>query len=134
LFGAEIWILRKIDHKCLEKFKMWFCRRMEEISWTDRVENAEVLHRIKEKRNILHAIKERKANYIGHSLRRNRLIKHIIEGKIEGTGRRGRGRKQLLDDHKENKRYWNLKENALCRIIWRTRFGRDHGPVARQTT
>jgi hypothetical protein len=29
------------------------------------------------------------------------LIKHVIEGKLEGMERRGRRRKQLLDDHKE---------------------------------
>jgi hypothetical protein len=30
------------------------------------------------------------------------------------TGRRGRRRKQLLDDLKEKRRYWKLKEEALC--------------------
>jgi hypothetical protein len=33
---------------------------MEEISWTDRMIN-EVLHRVKEERNILHSIQRRKA-------------------------------------------------------------------------
>jgi hypothetical protein len=37
-----------------------------------------------EERNILHAIKRRKANWIGHNLRRNCLLKHVIEGKLEG--------------------------------------------------
>jgi hypothetical protein len=49
------------------------------------------------------------------------------------TGRRGRRRKQLLDDVKEKRRYWKLKEEALVRTVWRTRFGRDYGPVVRQT-
>jgi hypothetical protein len=65
------------------------------------VEIEEVLHRVKEERNNLHSIKRRQANWIGHILRRNCLLKHIIEGKIEGRtevkGRRGRRRKQLLD-------------------------------------
>jgi hypothetical protein len=56
---------------------------MEKISWTDRVRN-EVLHRVKEERNILHTIKIRKASWIGHILRRNCLLKHVIEGKLEG--------------------------------------------------
>jgi hypothetical protein len=30
------------------------------------------------------------------------------------TGRRGRRRKQLLDDRKEKRRYWKLKEEAPC--------------------
>jgi hypothetical protein len=39
---------------------------MEAISWTDRVKNKEVLPRVMEDRNILRAIKRRKANLIGH--------------------------------------------------------------------
>jgi hypothetical protein len=50
------------------------------------------------------------------------------------TGRRGRRRKQLLDDLKEKRRYWKLKEEALDRTLWRTRFGRGYGPVVRQAT
>jgi hypothetical protein len=49
-------------------------------------------------------------------------------------GRRGTWRKQLLDDLKEKRRYWKLKEEELDRILWRTRFGRGYGPVVRQTT
>jgi hypothetical protein len=72
---------------------------MEKISWPDRVRNEEILHRVKEERNIVHTIKRRKANWIGHILRRNCLLKRVIEGEV--TGRRGRKRKQLLDDLKE---------------------------------
>jgi hypothetical protein len=50
------------------------------------------------------------------------------------TGRRGIMRKQLLDDLKEKRRYWKLKEEALDHTLWRTRFGRGYGPVLRQTT
>jgi hypothetical protein len=56
---------------------------MLEISLTDRVRNEEVLRRVKEERNTVHAIKRRKANWIGHILPRNCLPEHIIEGKIE---------------------------------------------------
>jgi hypothetical protein len=76
---------------------------MEKIIWTDRVRNAEELHRVKGERNILRTIKRRKADWIGHILRRNCLIEHVIEGRMEGmievTGRRGRRRKQLLKNH-----------------------------------
>jgi hypothetical protein len=66
LHGAEIWRLRAVDQKHLESFELWCWRRMEKISWTDRVRNEEVLHRVKEERNILHTINRRKANWIGH--------------------------------------------------------------------
>ena len=46
LYSAETWTLRQTDHKHLETFEMPFWRRKEKISWTDRVENKEVLQRI----------------------------------------------------------------------------------------
>jgi hypothetical protein len=71
-------------------------------------------------------------------LHRNCRLNHVIEGKIEGgikvTGRRGRRRKQLLDDTKEMRGYWKLKEEALDGSVGRTRFERDCGSVVRQTT
>jgi hypothetical protein len=57
-----------------------------------------------------------------------------MEGKIYRTGRRRRRHRQLLDDLKEQRRDWKLKEEALTRMLWRTRFGRGYGPVVRQTT
>jgi hypothetical protein len=62
------------------------------------VRNEEVLQVVKEERNILHTAERRKANCIGHILRRNCLLKHVIEGKIKGRGRR---RKQLPDHLKD---------------------------------
>jgi len=41
----------------------------------------------KKERDILHVIERRKDNWAGHILRRNCLITHFIEGKIEGTRR-----------------------------------------------
>jgi len=82
---------------------------MEKISWTDCVRNEEVLLRVKEQRNILHEIRKRKSNWVGHILRRNCLLKRVIEGKIKGCieviGRRGRKRRKLLDDLKERRGY-----------------------------
>jgi len=57
---------------------VWRWRRMEKISWTDRVRK-EVLHRVKEERNILYTVKRRKANWIGHILCRKCLLKHFVE-------------------------------------------------------
>jgi hypothetical protein len=63
------------------------------------------------------------------------LLKHVIEGKIEErievTGRR---RKQLLDDLKEKRGYWQLKEEALDYTLWRSYFARRYGPVVTRTT
>jgi hypothetical protein len=110
---------------------------MEKISWTDHVRNEEVLLRVKEQRNILHEIIKQKANWIGHIMRRNCLLRQVIEGKIKGgievTGRGGRRRRKLLDDLKERRGYAHLKEEALGRTMWRARVGRGFRPVVRQT-
>ena len=138
LFGAENWTLRAVDQKHLGNFEMWCWRRMVKISWTDHVRNEEVLLRIKDQRNILHEISKRKANWIGHILRRYCLLQRVIEGKIKGgievKRRRGRRNRKLLDDLKERRRYSHLKEEALDRTMWRACFGRGFGPVVRQTT
>jgi len=49
----------------------------------------------------------------GHNvLRTNSLLKHVIEGKMEGTGKRGRRCKQLLDALKETQRYWKFERRS----------------------
>jgi hypothetical protein len=62
------------------------------------------------------------------------VIEGKLEGRIEMTRRRGRRRKRVLDDLKEKKIFWKLKEEAVDRTLWRTRFGRGYRPVVRQTT
>jgi hypothetical protein len=84
---------------CLDFF--YEPEKKKKISWTDHVRNEDVLLRVKEQRKILHEIRKRKANWIGHILRRNCLPQRVIEGKIQGgievTGRQGRRRRKLLD-------------------------------------
>jgi hypothetical protein len=55
--GAENWTHRKVDQKYLESFEMWYWRRMEKIGWNHHVRN-KLLHKIKEKKNKAHIIKE----------------------------------------------------------------------------
>ena len=57
---------------------------MEKISWTDRVRNEKVLLRVSEQRNVIHAIRKRKANWIGRIWRRKCLLKHTAEEIIGG--------------------------------------------------
>ena len=107
LYDAETWTLQATDQKRLESFEMWCWRRMAKMIWTKLVRKVEVLFRVNEQRNILHEIRKPKANWIGHILRRNCLVKQIIERKIKGqievTRRRGRRLKKLLDYHKDRR-------------------------------
>jgi len=130
LYGAETWTLHKVDQKYLESSEMWCLRRMQKISWTDRVIN-EVLKRVKEERNILQRIRRIKANSICHIFRRNWLLKCVFKEKIEEsiavTGRRGRRPKQLLNCL----RIQEFEKEFLGRTVLRTRFARGYGPVLR---
>ena len=123
--------------KYLQSFIMWCWTRLEEISWTDSMKN-EVLHRVNEERNILHTLKRRKVKWFGHISYRNWLLKHTIEGTVEGgieVTRRREGRcKQLMDSLSETRGYCKLKEEALGGTAWRSRFARRYGPAVRHAT
>ena len=84
LYGAETWALRNVHQVYVGGFEIRSWRRVEKITWTDRVRKGEIVRRVKEERNIQLSITRRKVNWIFHSLRRNCLLKHIIEGKIGG--------------------------------------------------
>jgi hypothetical protein len=77
------------------------------------VRNEKVLQRVKEERDKLETIQSMKANWIGHILHWDCLLKHIIEGKIgERIAVKGRRQiwKQQLDDIKGKRRNCTLKE------------------------
>jgi hypothetical protein len=90
---------------------------MDKINWTDHVRNEEVLLRVKEQRNILHEIRKRKANWIGHILHTNCLLQRAIEGKIQGgievIGRQGKRRGKLLGDLKERRGYSHVGGSSV---------------------
>jgi hypothetical protein len=80
---------------------------MEKISWTNHVENEAFITEGRGGGNILHTIKRRKTNGIGHILHKNCFLKHVIEEKTEGSTevmvRQGRRYTQLLGALKEKR-------------------------------
>jgi hypothetical protein len=63
LCGAANWTVPKVDQNYLERFEMWCYRRIEVISWTDRLNNKEGLKRMAENKNILQTIKQKMPNW-----------------------------------------------------------------------
>jgi len=57
----------------------------------------------------------------------------LLKERYKGWEEKEEKCKQLVDDLKENGRYWNLKEVAIGHILWSTHFGIGCGPVTRQT-
>jgi len=49
LYGSETWTLRKEDIRRLESAEMWMWRRMERVSWMDKIMNEEILNKVGEK-------------------------------------------------------------------------------------
>jgi hypothetical protein len=86
---------------------------MEKIVENDSVNNEEVFIKKAKEESISRTIK---ANWFGHILRRNLLLKHVTERNVEGRGRSRRRYKQLLNNLQENRRYCKLKEAALSRL------------------
>lgn len=119
LYGSETWTMRKKEEKYLESFEMWLWRRMEKIKWSDKIRNEEVLRRVGEERSILKTIKKRKANWLGHILRRDCIQRRIMEDKIEGKRGRGRRKFGMLSDILKGKSYAELREDAQDREKWR---------------
>jgi hypothetical protein len=78
LCGAETWTLGKVDQKYVENVELWCWRRMEKINWTDHLKS-EVLDRVMEEMNILHTIKRRNANWIGHILHWNCFLNTLLK-------------------------------------------------------
>jgi len=87
------------------------------------------------RKGLSYTEKRRIANWIGHILRRNCLIKRNIKGKIFGiidvTGKRGRKHRQLLADLKEQKIHvcWKLTVQLIDSTVWRTGFENNYGPA-----
>ena len=85
---------------------------MEKIKWLENVTNEEVLECIGKKRVLLNNTLRIKAYWIGHILTINCLLHDAIEGQMTEVKGVGRRRTQLLDDLRNRRRYWELKEEA----------------------
>jgi hypothetical protein len=103
LYGMEAWTLKKADVQKIQAFEMWCFRRILNISWVDKVTNAEVLRRIGKEPEMMKIIKSRKLQYFGHLLRgeKYQLLQLIIQGKICGKRSRGRPRTSWLQNLRE---------------------------------
>jgi len=131
LYGSEAWTMGKREMSRIEAFEMWVWRRMERISWKDKVRNEEVLARVNEERRIMREIKKRKSTWLGHIMRGGGILAVAVEGSIGGRVTRGRRRIKLTDGVKL-RTYRETKEMARDRSGWRRRW--RIGPANWQNT
>jgi hypothetical protein len=86
LYSAETSTLRKVPWENILKVSKCVLEKDVEDQLDRSCEKMRKYY--KESRSVLHTVKRGKADCIGQMLGRNCLLKHVIEGKIEGTGRR----------------------------------------------
>ena len=98
---------------------MWIWRKMENIKWTDKITNEEVLLRVGETRKLRETIRMRKKRWMGHVLRHEGLMKDVLEGRMEGKRPRGRKIIMMMDDIKDGRSYFRTKRDAEDKELWR---------------
>ena len=102
-YGAEGWTIKRKDEQRIDATEMWFYRRMLRISWKDKRTNKSILEELNTNRTLLEKIKTRKLNFFGHASRNKkcRLVKDVIQGKMEGKRGRGRPRGNYISNIQE---------------------------------
>ncbi|GFR90621.1 endonuclease-reverse transcriptase [Elysia marginata] len=123
LYASETWTLNKNTEKRIEAMEMWIYRRMQRISWKEKVTNKKVLESVGLQRpELLLTIQRRKMKYYGHLRRHDSIQKRIQEGKIDGRRGRGRRRQTWLGNIQETSqmKMCEVCETALDRRRWRT--------------
>ena len=118
LYGCETWTLRRAEIDKLQALEMWLWRRLERVSWRERISNEEVLTMVNETRCLIRTICQRKKNWIGHVLRGDGLLKDVLEGRMLGKKRQGRPRTGMIDELMEGS-FEKMKRRAEGREVWR---------------
>ena len=127
MFGAlrcvaqRTWTLKKLERKYLENFEMCCWRKMENIKWSEKITNEQVIDRIGERRTLINNILCRKVSWMVIFHERNFLLHDVIQGQIMELKGIGGRITQLLEDLR-NKRYSELQEEAEDRKRWKGQF------------
>ena len=93
LYASESWTLDKQMKDKSNAFDMWIFRCIFKISHLGRKTNLEVLEMAMAKQTLLRSTQERKIKYFGHLIQGKGKQKLLMEGKIEGTRRKGKQRR-----------------------------------------
>ena len=70
------------------------------------------------RKTVLELIRKGKRNWLGHWLRRNSLLKDVLEGMVNGKNVRGRRIYQMIDNNMINGLYEDMKRKAEKRVEW----------------
>ena len=98
MYGCESWTLKKAEHRRIDAFELWCCRRLLRAPWTARRSNQSILKEISPGCSLDGLMLKLKLQYFGHLMwRTDSLEQALMLEKIEGRRRRGRQRMRWLD-------------------------------------
>ena len=98
MYGCETWTIKKLEHRRIDAFELWCCRRLLRVPWAARRSNQSILKEISPGCSLERLMLKLKLQYFGHLMRRtDSFEKTLILGKIEGRRRRGQQRMRWLD-------------------------------------
>ena len=93
MYGCETWTVKKTEHRRIDVFELWCCRRLLRVPWTARRSNRSILKEISPGCSLEGLMLKLKLQYFGHLMQRtDSFEKTLLLGKIEGTRRRGQQR------------------------------------------
>ena len=125
MYGSESWGMKVTERKKLNVFEMK-CLRMTSVSWLDRVRNEVVRARTGVRRDLAARVGMNVLRWFGHVERMDneRLLKKVINTKVDGRSARGRTRLWWMDGVKRalNDRRMAIREASECarnRNEWR---------------
>jgi len=96
MYGCGSWTIKKAEHRRIDTFELWCCRRLLRVPWTARRSNQSILKEISPEYSLEGLML--KFQYFGHLMRRtDSLEKILMLGKIGGRKRRGGQRMRWLD-------------------------------------
>ena len=98
--GCESWTVKKAEHRRIDAFELWCCRRLLRVPRTARRSNQSILKEISPGCSLEGMMLKLKVQYFGHLMQRAELCeKTLMLGGIGGRRRRGRQRMRWLDGH-----------------------------------
>ena len=97
MYGCESWTIKKTEHRRIDTFELWYCRRLLRFPWTARRSNQSILKEISPEYSLEGLMLKLKLQYFGYLMwSTDSLEKILVLGKIEGS-RRGWQRVRWLD-------------------------------------
>ena len=90
MYGCESWTIKKVEHRRIDAFELWYWRRLLRVLWTARRSNQSILKEISPEYSLERLMLKLKVQYFGHLMQRaDSFEKTLMLGKIEGGLRRG---------------------------------------------